>query len=88
MMYVKDTIAQNTTTAGFFLTIDHSGELSNRFSYNSYLFGAIKPYSSTEGNARVLYLYAENGLSYKITDKLAFIQGFGQSIWVACSNHV
>lgn len=76
MMYVKDTIAQNTTTAGFFLTIDHSGELSNRFSYNSYLFGAIKPYSSTEGNARVLYLYAENGLSYKITDKLAFTNSY------------
>jgi len=53
---VKNILAQNTTIAGFFPTIDHSGALSNRFSYNSYLFGAIKPYSSTEGSSRALYL--------------------------------
>jgi len=76
MICVKNALAQNTTIAGLFPTIDHSGELSNRFSYNSYLFGAIKPYSSTEGSARTLYLYAENGLSYKITDKLSFTNSY------------
>ena len=73
---VKNILAQNTTIAGFFPTIDHSGALSNCFSYNSYLFGAIKPYSSTEGSSRALYLYAENGLSYKITDKLSFTNSY------------
>lgn len=76
MFCVKNTIAQNRTIAGFFPTIDHSGELSNRFSYNSYVFEAIKPYSSTEGSARALYLYAENGLSYKITAKISFTNSY------------
>ena len=73
---VKNIFAQNITIAGFFPTFDHSRELSNHFSYNSYLFGAIKPYYSTEGPARALYLYAENGLSFKVTDKLSFTNSY------------
>lgn len=76
MIFFKHALAQNTSVIGFFPTIDHSGELSNRFSYNSYLFGAIKPYSSSEGAARALYIYTESGLSYKITDKLSFTNSY------------
>lgn len=72
----KNTQAQNTSVAGIFTTIDHSGELSARFSYNSYLFGTIKPYASLEGPARALYLYAENGLSYQMTNKLSFTNSY------------
>lgn len=62
--------AQNVSIGGIFPTIDHSGELSKRWSYNSYLFAAIKPYRSNEGNARPLYLYGEFGLSYLLADNL------------------
>lgn len=62
--------AQNISIGGIFPTIDHSGELNKRWSYNSYLFGAMKPYQSTEGNARPLYLYGELGLSYLLADNL------------------
>ncbi len=73
---VKKILAQNTTITGFFPTIDHSGKLNNRFSYNNYWFGSIKPYASTEGSARALYLYAENGLTYKITDQFSFTNSY------------
>ncbi len=73
---VKNVLAQNIDIAGLFPTLDHSGQLSNRFSYNNYWFGAIKPYASAEGSARALYLYAENGLSYNITDKLSFTNSY------------
>lgn len=64
--------AQNISIGGIFPTIDHSGKLSERWSYNSYLFGAIKPYSSSEGHARPLYFYGEFGLSYLLINNLWF----------------
>ncbi len=68
--------AQNISYLGVFPTIDHSGKLPNRFSYNTYVFNAIKPYNSTENSlkdqARSFYIYGEAGLSYDITDKLSF----------------
>lgn len=76
LFFLSNCNAQNSTVGGFFPTVDHSGELSNKFSYNSYLFGALKPYSSSEGSARALYIYAENGLSYKLTDKLSFTNSY------------
>lgn len=68
--------AQNVTVGGFFPTLDLSQEWSSRFSYNVYLFGAIKPFTTTEGPRRALYLYAENGISFKITDKLTFTNSY------------
>lgn len=62
--------AQDITIGGIFPTIDHSGKLSKRWSYNSYLFGALKPYQSSEGNARPLYFYGEFGISYLLANNL------------------
>jgi len=76
LIFLQHVVAQNTTVVGFFPTIDHSGELNNRFSYNSYLFGALKPYSSQEGPRRALYIYAEQGLSYSFNDKLSFTNSY------------
>lgn len=70
LMFCFSVSAQSISIGGIFPTIDHSGKLSERWSYNSYLFGAIKPYSSSEGNARPLYYYGEFGLSYLLTDNL------------------
>lgn len=70
LMFYFSVSAQNISIGGIFPTIDHSGKISERWSYNSYLFGAIKPYASSEGNARPLYFYGEFGLSYLLIDNL------------------
>lgn len=63
--------AQNINYFGLFPTIDHSGKLSERWSYNVYLFDAIKPYNSTENNirdeSRSFFIYGEGGISYQLT---------------------
>jgi hypothetical protein len=67
--------AQNINYFGLFPTIDHGGKLSNRWSYNVYLFDAIKPYTSTENSfrdeSRSFYIYGEGGISYQLTPKLS-----------------
>lgn len=72
--------SQNINYAGVFPTIDHSADLGRGFSYNVYIFDAIKPYSNTiEGisdKARSLYLYTESGLSYALTKELSFTASY------------
>lgn len=67
---------QNINYGGVFPTVDHSGKLSDKWSYNAYLFAAAKPYSHTNSlnlkdNARILYAYSETGISYNITPQLS-----------------
>ncbi|MDZ7878791.1 MAG: DUF2490 domain-containing protein [Saprospiraceae bacterium] len=67
--------AQNVNYFGWFPTLDLSGKIANRWSYNVYLFDAVKPYNSTENaqtdKARSFYVYGETGLSYQLTDNLS-----------------
>lgn len=70
LLFSLSSQAQSISVGGIFPTIDHSGKLSERWSYNSYVFGAVKPYQSDEGHARPLYLYGEFGLSYMLADNL------------------
>ncbi len=71
---VSNLTAQTVSYFGLFPTIDHSADLSKKFSYNVYLFAATKPYVSTVNNvtdpARMMYMYAEAGISYNITKHL------------------
>lgn len=73
-------MAQTISYFGLFPTIDHSADIGKKFSYNTYIFGAIKPYNSTEygdqDRARMLYFYAEAGMSYNITKHLAFTASY------------
>jgi hypothetical protein len=72
--------AQNVNYYGLFPTIDHSADFSSRFSYNVYIFDAIKPYqnsiNSITDEARSLYFYTEGGLSYAITKQLTFTASY------------
>ena len=72
--------SQNINYFGWFPTIDHSAKISNRFSYNVYLFDAIKPYSSTinqeKDRARSFYVYGETGFSYNLTQKLSITAAY------------
>lgn len=64
---------QNTNTYGLFPAIDHSGDIARRWSYNIYLFDAIKTGDDGSVNATVpngsFYAYAELGGSYKISEQ-------------------
>lgn len=64
---------QNKHAIGFFPTIDHSGNFTNKWSYNSYNFAAnnIKSSYST-----FLYVYTENGLHYQLHPKLTLSNSF------------
>lgn len=73
---IKKLEAQNVTVAGLFPAVDLSGELSSRLSYNVFLFGVLKPYSSREGASRLLFMNTEAGLSYKITRNLSFTNSY------------
>jgi hypothetical protein len=65
--------AQNAATYGLFPTIDHSADLSARWSYNIYLFDAIKTGDDGSANATVpngnFYAYAELGGTYKLAKR-------------------
>ncbi|MBL8003095.1 MAG: DUF2490 domain-containing protein [Flavobacteriales bacterium] len=67
------TSAQDVTSFGLFPTIDHSGDLSKRWSYNVYLFDAIKTGDDGSANATVpngsFYAYAELGATYKLAER-------------------
>ncbi|MFN3916294.1 MAG: DUF2490 domain-containing protein [Flavobacteriales bacterium] len=78
---VVTTFAQNINYAGLFPTVDHSGKLSEKWSYNAYLFAAVKPYNHTNNfnmpdKARLLYIYGESGVSYAITEQLSFTASY------------
>ena len=70
--------SQNINYYGWFPTIDLSGKLTNRFSYNLYLFDAIKFYSNNnnQDKAKSFYLYGEAGLSYNLSSKLSFTAAY------------
>lgn len=72
--------AQSVNYIGVFPTIDHSGKLHNKWSYNAYVFGANKPYTSTElginDEARFLAFYLETGLTYHFSEKLSFSNAY------------
>lgn len=64
---------QNASLFGLFPTIDHIGDLTKRWSYNLYLFDAIK--TGDDGNERAsiangsFYAYAELGGTYKLAER-------------------
>lgn len=68
--------AQSTFVSGLFPTIDHSGTLNPKLDYSLYYFAAFplanlkQPDISKDAN--FLLFYAEQALSYKVTDKLSF----------------
>lgn len=72
--------AQNTHYVGLFPTIDHSGEITERWSYGVYLFNAIKPYTheaeTRKDYARILYGYIEGSISYNLTKNLSFSSAY------------
>lgn len=70
LYFGESCFCQTIPIGGLFPTIDHRGNLSDRLSYNAYTFGALKPYTSNEGNARPLYIYGECGLSFLIANNL------------------
>lgn len=64
---------QNTSLFGLFPTIDHSGDLSKRWSYNLYLFDAIKTGDDGGEGASIangsFYAYMELGGTYKLAER-------------------
>ncbi len=72
--------AQSINYIGVMPTIDHSGKLHKKWSYNAYIFAMNKPYSSTElvlqDDARFIAFYAEAGISYHFSDKLSFTNAY------------
>ncbi len=58
--------SQNINYSGIFPTLDHSGQLTDNWSYNSYNFAAINLNTSNNDRARFFYVYTENGLHYQL----------------------
>jgi hypothetical protein len=60
---------------GVFPTLDHSGQLTARWSYNAYLFAAVN-LSGKENevnslySSRSLYQYLESGITYQLTKQV------------------
>lgn len=73
---VLTALGQDVNYLGFFPTIDHSGVLTEKLSYNSYNFAALKLLGSIEDKSRVFYAYTENGLTYQIFSKLSFSNAY------------
>lgn len=72
LLYAAAT-AQNASLFGLFPTIDHSGDLSDRWSYNIYLFDAIKTGDDGSESASIangsFYAYGELGGTYKLGER-------------------
>jgi hypothetical protein len=66
-------LAQDAAVHGLFPTIDHSGELSKRWSYNLYLFDAIVTGDDGSESATIptgsFYAYAELGGTYQLAER-------------------
>jgi hypothetical protein len=66
--------AQTNHSWGLFPTIDHSGQLSEKWSYYTYLFASFKPYTNeifgVESKSRITSFYSEVGANYKLSNKL------------------
>ena len=67
---------QNINHLGFFPTVDHSGTLSNKWSYGIYYFSAFNAVNDKiEGKADspgYFIFYAEQSLSYQVSKNLSF----------------
>ena len=67
--------SQSTYVGGVFPTIDHSGDISNKVGYGLYYFAAFPLVNFNQPNmskdANFLLFYAEQSLSYKLTNKLS-----------------
>lgn len=81
-LFFQTAQSQSIHYFGLFPTIDHSAKLHEKWSYNLYLFDAIKPYSHSINQktdaARSFYLYGEAGLSYQLTPQLSATMAYVQ----------
>lgn len=72
--------SQSINHLGLFPTIDHSGQLSNRWSYGLYYFNAFNTASQkvngVTDNSGYFLFYAEQSLSYQLNPKLSFTGSF------------
>jgi hypothetical protein len=72
----SDLKGQNINHAGVFPTIDHNGQLSNRWSYGLYYFSAFnlvnQKVDGVADNPGYFVFYAEQGVSYQLNQKLSF----------------
>ena len=72
--------AQSSSHYGFFPTIDHSGTLSDRWSYGFYYFGGVTPINPlSEGmkeNPAFSVFYAEQALNYSVTPHLSLTAAY------------
>lgn len=73
LLLARPLAAQHSALVGLFPTVDHSGDLSERWSYNVYLFDAIKTGDNGTESAFVpngsFYAYAELGATYKLAQR-------------------
>jgi len=67
--------SQSTYVGGVFPTVNHSGNLSNKVGYGLYYFASSPLFNFNKLNiskdANFLLFYAEQSISYKLTDKLS-----------------
>lgn len=65
--------AQNINVSGVFPTIDHSGDLSNKFEYSLYYFAAFPLINIDTGNSDAYFnlFYSEQAVTYKVTTKFS-----------------
>lgn len=73
LLFCVAAFAQEAALHGLFPTIDHSGELSKRWSYNLYLFDAVVTGDDGSENATIptgsFYAYAEVGGTYELAER-------------------
>lgn len=69
---------QQNPVFGIFPTIDNSGQIGKKFTYNTYSFVAIKPYNNNNKCTREspYFAYAELGTGYQLTPTLNLSVGY------------
>lgn len=72
--------SQNINHLGIFPTLDHSGQLSNRWSYGLYYFNAFnlvnQKVNGAEDNPGYFVFYSEQSISYSLNLKLSLTGAF------------
>ncbi len=80
VLFVSEVQCQNINHYGLFPTIDHSGALSNGWSYSLYYFDAFNLTSdkvdNTADNPGYFLFYAEQAISYKASKKLSLTASY------------
>src|SRR5450432_52646 len=75
MLFAIQAQCQNLNHYGLFPTIDHSGTLSDRWSYSLYYFSAFNMINdkadNIEDNPGYFLFYAEQAISYQLNKKLS-----------------